>query len=65
MDTTPISYPPKQCGINSNKISYIYGIAISDINMDGYLIFYIATIFVENDYLYINQRNGTFKDEAQ
>ena len=53
----------KQCGINSNKISYGLGIAISDINMDGYPDIYIGNDFHENDYLYINQRNGTFKDE--
>ncbi len=53
----------KLCGINSNKISYGLGIAISDINMDGYPDIYIGNDFHENDYLYINQRNGTFKDE--
>lgn len=53
----------KQCGINSNKISYGLGIAVSDINMDGYPDIYIGNDFHENDYLYINQRNGTFKDE--
>ena len=53
----------KLCGINSNKISYGLGIAVSDINMDGYPDIYIGNDFHENDYLYINQRNGTFKDE--
>jgi enediyne biosynthesis protein E4 len=53
----------RQCGINSSKISYGLGIAVSDINMDGWPDIYIGNDFHENDYLYINQKNGTFKDE--
>ena len=53
----------KQCGINSSKISYGLGIAISDINLDGWPDIYIGNDFHENDYLYINQKNGTFKEE--
>ena len=33
--------------------------------MDGYPDLYIGNDFHENDYLYINQRNGTFKDENE
>ncbi|MGF2412942.1 VCBS repeat-containing protein [Ferruginibacter sp.] len=53
----------KQCGINSTKIGYGLGIAISDINLDGWPDIYIGNDFHENDYLYINQKNGTFKEE--
>jgi hypothetical protein len=53
----------KQCGINSTKISYGLGIAVSDINLDGWPDIYIGNDFHENDYLYINQKNGTFKEE--
>ena len=35
----------------------------SDINLDGYPDMYVDNDFHENDYLYINQKNGTFKDE--
>jgi hypothetical protein len=35
---------------------------VSDINLDGYPDLYIANDFHENDYLYINQKNGQFKD---
>ena len=51
-------------GINSSAISYGLGIAVSDINLDGYPDLYIGNDFHENDYLYINQKNGTFKDES-
>ena len=55
----------KQCGINSSKISYGLGIVVSDINMDGWPDIYIGNDFHENDYLYINQKNGTFKEELE
>jgi enediyne biosynthesis protein E4 len=53
----------QQCGINSSAIGYGLGIAISDIDLDGYPDVYIGNDFHENDYLYLNQRNGTFKDD--
>ena len=55
----------KQTGINSSSISYGLGIAVADINLDGYPDLYIGNDFHENDYLYINQLNGTFKEEGE
>ncbi|RYZ52905.1 MAG: hypothetical protein EOP49_08490, partial [Sphingobacteriales bacterium] len=55
----------KETGIYSTAISYGLGIAVSDINLDGYPDLYIGNDFHENDYLYINQKNGTFKDEGE
>ena len=52
-------------GIHSSVIGYGLGIVVSDMNMDGYPDIYIGNDFHENDYLYINQRNGTFKDERE
>jgi len=52
-----------QTGIHSSVIGYGLGINVSDINLDGYPDIYIGNDFHENDYLYINQHNGTFKDE--
>lgn len=52
----------KATGINSSAIGYGLGIAISDINLDGYPDVYVGNDFHENDYLYINQQNGTFKE---
>ena len=49
-------------GISSTAIGYGLGIVASDINLDGYPDLYIGNDFHENDYLYINQRNGTFRD---
>ncbi|GLR16800.1 FG-GAP repeat domain-containing protein [Portibacter lacus] len=53
----------KQSLIHSNEIGYGLGIAVSDINKDGYPDIYIGNDFHENDYLYINQKDGTFKED--
>ncbi|MES2332980.1 MAG: VCBS repeat-containing protein [Bacteroidota bacterium] len=53
----------KQTGINSSSISYGLGVSVADINLDGYPDIYVGNDFHENDYLYINQKNGTFKEE--
>ncbi|MDE3253309.1 MAG: VCBS repeat-containing protein, partial [Bacteroidota bacterium] len=53
----------RQTGINSSSISYGLGVTVADINLDGYPDLYVGNDFHENDYLYINQKNGTFKEE--
>jgi enediyne biosynthesis protein E4 len=53
----------KQAGIHSSVIGYGLGISVADINLDGYPDIYIGNDFHENDYMYINQHNGTFKEE--
>ena len=55
----------RQSGINSTAIGYGLGIVVADIDLDGYPDIYIGNDFHENDYLYINKRNGTFKEEGQ
>lgn len=54
----------KQSGINGSRIGYGLGVAIADINLDGWPDVYVGNDFHENDYLYINQHNGTFTEEA-
>ncbi len=39
------------------------GLAISDLNKDGYPDIYISNDFLSNDLLYINQHDGTFRNE--
>ncbi len=53
----------EKAGIASIKIAYGLGVSVSDVNGDMYPDIYISNDFYEKDYLYINQRNGTFKDE--
>ncbi|MEW7290158.1 VCBS repeat-containing protein [Aquimarina sp. 2304DJ70-9] len=51
-----------ETGIFQGAIGYGLGIATSDVNNDGYPDIYIGNDFFENDYLYINQKDGTFKE---
>ena len=44
---------------------YGLGIAVGDINKDGYPDLYISNDYISNDLLYINQQNGTFKNESK
>jgi enediyne biosynthesis protein E4 len=52
----------EKVGINSSVIGYGLGVVTGDVNNDGYPDIYIGNDFHENDYLYINQGNGTFKE---
>ena len=52
-----------QSGIKGNPLGFGLGLAVSDVNQDGFPDIYVANDYVEDDYLYINQKNGTFKDE--
>ncbi len=55
----------KQAGIMQSVIGYGLGICVADINMDGWPDIYIGNDFQENDYIYINQKNGTFAETLQ
>jgi hypothetical protein len=41
------------------------GLAISDVNKDGYPDIFVSNDYMSNDLLYINQGNGTFKNEIR
>jgi hypothetical protein len=53
----------KGSGIISNGLGYGLGVAISDINKDGLPDIYITNDYIEPDYLYINNGNGTFTNK--
>jgi hypothetical protein len=53
----------KQAGINNSILGYGLGISIADINIDGWPDVYIGNDFHEKDYLYINNHDGTFREE--
>jgi enediyne biosynthesis protein E4 len=44
---------------------YALGLAVGDINKDGYPDIYISNDYIANDLLYINQCDGTFKNEIR
>lgn len=51
-------------GIYSSALGYGLAIAISDVNKDGLLDIYVGNDFHENDYLYINQGDKSFKESV-
>ncbi len=55
----------KEAGIYGSLISFGLGVTVGDLNGDNYPDIYVSNDFFERDYLYINQRNGTFKDEIE
>lgn len=52
-------------GINGSKIGYGLGVAVSDINLDGWPDIYVGNDFHENDYLYINNQSGQFEEKGR
>ena len=52
----------KEAGIYSGDSGFGLGIAVGDVNNDYYPDIYISNDFWERDYMYINQKNGTFKE---
>ncbi len=51
-----------EAGIFQGKAGYGLGLGISDVNNDGYPDIYVGNDFFENDYLYLNRGNGTFRE---
>jgi enediyne biosynthesis protein E4 len=56
---TDISF---QAGIKFE--GYSHSSLITDFNQDGWLDIYVANDYITNDLIYINQKNGTFKNEV-
>lgn len=52
----------KDAGIYGSIIGFGLGITIGDVNNDNWEDIFISNDFFERDYLYINQKNGTFKE---
>lgn len=55
----------KQAGITSNILSFGLGVAVSDVNNDGWPDVYVSNDFNEPDYLFMNNGNGTFTEKLQ
>ncbi|MEG3656639.1 VCBS repeat-containing protein [Arenibacter palladensis] len=55
----------EKAGIYGSLIGFGLGVMVSDINGDLYPDIYVSNDFYERDYLYINQKDGTFKEEIE
>ncbi len=53
-----------QAGIYQSSLGYGLGLAVADINNDGWDDLYIGNDFHENDYYYVNNGNGTFTESG-
>jgi enediyne biosynthesis protein E4 len=52
----------ESAGIYGSVIGFGLGVAIGDIDKDGWQDIYVSNDFFERDYLYINNQNGTFRE---
>jgi len=55
----------QEVGVHGSLISFGLGVTVGDVNGDHYPDVYVSNDFFERDYLYINQKNGSFKDELE
>ncbi len=54
-----------EVGLISNVLGFGLGIAVSDLNNDGWLDIYISNDYNEQDYLYFNNGDGTFRESLE
>jgi len=52
-----------EAGIYGSEIGFGLGVTVGDYNNDTWLDLFISNDFFERDYLYLNQRDGTFKED--
>lgn len=55
----------QEAGIHGSLMSFGMGLSVGDINEDGYPDILVGNDSYEREYLYINQKNGSFKDELE
>lgn len=54
-----------QAGIYSSAIGFGLGVSVGDLNGDTWPDLYVSNDFFERDYLYLNQKDGTFKETIE
>ena len=55
----------EEAGIYGSLIGFGLGVMISDVNNDLYPDIYVSNDFYERDYLYLNNQDGTFKEDIK
>ncbi|GGH01216.1 VCBS repeat-containing protein [Mucilaginibacter phyllosphaerae] len=54
-----------EAGIIQNPLTFGLGIAVADINQDGWPDIYVTNDYNEPDYIYINTHNGKFAERSK
>lgn len=55
----------EKAGILANPLGFGLGLGVSDLNDDGWMDIYVSNDYNEPDYLYINNKNGTFSEKIK
>ncbi len=55
----------QEVGIYSSAIGFGLGVSVSDVNKDGWPDLFVSNDFFERDYLYINNKDGTFTERLE
>ena len=55
----------EKAGIYGSEIAFGLGLAVGDVNRDGWPDIYVSNDFFERDYLYINNHDGTFAERLE
>jgi hypothetical protein len=53
-----------EAGIFQSNLGFGLGLAVADLNNDGWEDVYVGNDFFENDYYYVNNGNGTFSESG-
>ena len=54
-----------ESGIYTSEIGFGLGVTVGDINLDGWSDMFISNDFFEKDYLYINNKDGSFNESLE
>ncbi|MEM1322798.1 MAG: FG-GAP-like repeat-containing protein [Bacteroidota bacterium] len=55
----------QEAGIINNQLGFGLGLAVGDLNNDGYPDVYVSNDYSGKDHLYINQQDGTFREKIR
>lgn len=55
----------KEAGIIANPLGFGLGVSIGDLNQDGLADIYVSNDYIEHDYLYYNNGDGTFTESLK
>ena len=54
-----------KAGIYGSTIGFGLGVIVTDLNADGWQDMYVCNDFFERDYIYMNNKNGTFSEKLE